>query len=74
MRSAFLEREAVVGPEIVDLPELAWCYADSLASTQGLAMAGLRLERRYEDTEAKSGQHTTCLQYSIRREDLHTAS
>jgi len=43
----------------------AWCYADNGASARVLAKSGLRLERRYRDTEPKSGQPVDCLEYAL---------
>lgn len=46
----------------------AWCYAANRPSARVLERAGLRLARRYQDTEPKSGQSAACLEYAIRIE------
>jgi RimJ/RimL family protein N-acetyltransferase len=44
----------------------AWCWAENRASARVMEKAGMRLERRYERTEPKSGAPTPCLEYAVR--------
>jgi ribosomal-protein-alanine N-acetyltransferase len=46
----------------------AWCYTENHASARVLEKAGLRLERKFEDIEPKSGVSKPCLEYGIRGE------
>ena len=52
----------------------AWCYVGNHASGRVLEKAGLRFERRYQETEPKSGQLAECLEYAIRAEEWRTIS
>jgi hypothetical protein len=47
----------------------AWCWAGNRASARVMAKAGMRLERRYERTEPKSGSPTPCLEYAVRLDE-----
>jgi len=47
----------------------AWCFEENRASARVLEKAGLRFERRYFDSELLSGRGTTCLEFSVSRDD-----
>jgi [ribosomal protein S5]-alanine N-acetyltransferase len=47
----------------------AWCNEENRASARVLEKAGLRFERRYVDSEPKSGQTVACLEFSVSASD-----
>jgi RimJ/RimL family protein N-acetyltransferase len=48
----------------------AWCWAENRASARVMEKCGLRLGRRYERVEPKSGLPTPCEEYELRASDL----
>lgn len=44
----------------------AWCFADNTASARAMQKAGFQLQKRYQDTEPKSGRLVDCLEYGLR--------
>lgn len=52
----------------------AWCWADNRASARVMEKAGMRLARRYERTEPKSGAPTPCLEYAVRVDEWRSGA
>jgi [ribosomal protein S5]-alanine N-acetyltransferase len=47
----------------------AWCWVENGASARVMVKAGMRLARRYQETEPKSGRPTECVEYAVRIEE-----
>jgi len=50
----------------------AWCWEENRASARVMEKAGMRLARRYERTEPKSGRPTPCLEYAVQSDEWST--